>query len=324
MAESLFQQAGVEMASEERDEEPGAVPEPSEESPPSPRQPTDPAPEEEPFVDPADLPAELQAHWKRMQAAFTKGRQKDRETARALQEKAAMVDKFNSDPQFALNTVMQVAPLLGIRLEPMHPGTPTPPSGTPGQGGLTEDALTKLLQDKLGPDVAFLAPALAPALLNVVKDVSQAAMAPLQQQLEGQTRQQQLAAIQAREAEENALMQALDARMPGWEEEYGEQMQALDAFLGSDQLTHPQFGNKYELYLRLLAPGLSRVEAVKEVQRASRNGIRTGRTGGQTQSSLVQQIGDVYRKGGPQRGWADMWTFVQRHSDQIAEELRDR
>ncbi len=266
---------------------------------------------EDTFFDPAQLSPELQDQWKKMQASFTRARQKDRETARAAQEKAQLVDRMNSDPAFAKDLITFLAPKVGLALagSGSTPTTPATPQASP-----LADTVMAALTDRLGPELAFLAPALAEA----VQQATKAAVSPLERQAAEQvhlTRAQQEA---ARKAEEDRLMAELDAQYPAWEAEYGTKMEALDAFLASDQLTHPEFGNKYQLYLRLLSPDTARVSAIKQMGDAARRGVRTGRAGQPTQSNIQDRIRQAHQE----KGWNEMWKIIQQNPDAITEALQ--
>jgi hypothetical protein len=252
---------------------------------------------DETFIDPATLPPELQAHFKRMQGAFTRRMQQSRDAER----KAAVVDRFYSDPAYARAVIAQIAPQLGLSFSstgtPPSPGTPVA-SPTPA----SSQDLSAQLAAELGPDLAFLAQPLGQVLQRVLAQQVHTAVAPLEHRTQAQHQA-------ARKREEDQLMAALDASHPGWEDEYGDRMRALDDFLMSDDLTHATFGNKYELYLRLLNPDAARIEAARGMQAAGRRRVGTGRpTGSRT------NIMDVIRKTrDPEQKWqiAARWAAEQ-------------
>lgn len=268
---------------------------------------TPPGATEEQFFDPAHLSPELREQHRRMQASFTKRMQSLRAKEKDLGPKAAMVDRFNTDPAYARQVIEQIAPRLGLALAPTA-GTPGP-QGTPSAPTTSLDGITQLLTSKLGPDLAFLAPALAPAILETSQAMTRAAIAPLEQRVVGQSEA-------SRRAEEDRLMGELDASMPGWEEQYGDQMRELDAYLASDALTHPTFGNKYELYLRLLNPSIPRREAVRDIGRAARNRVGTGRAGTQAAPNVSETI----RKAHQQGGWNAAWEAAIKNVDALMQQ----
>jgi hypothetical protein len=140
---------------------------------------------------------------------------------------------------------------------------------------------------------------------------TRAAVAPLEQRAVAQTQAQ-------RQQEEDALMAALDTEHPGWEEQYGADMQALDAFLASSSLSHPKFGSKYQLYLNLLNPSAAKAGAVRDMQAAARNRVGTGRPGRPAASNVIDQI----RKTNLEKGWNEAWQMAIQNVDALADELR--
>ncbi len=67
---------------------------------------------EDQFYDPNDLPEELKPHWKKMQGTFTKKMQ----GIKSIREKSDMVDKFNTDPEYARQIIQQRAAAIGLTL----------------------------------------------------------------------------------------------------------------------------------------------------------------------------------------------------------------
>jgi hypothetical protein len=67
-------------------------------------------------------------------------------------------------------------------------------------------------------------------------------------------------------------------------------MKALDAFLASDDINHPKFGNRYELLYKLANPDVARVGAIREMNKAGQSRLTTGRSGRQCQPNIEQQI----------------------------------
>ena len=283
------------------------------------------SPADEPFFDPASLAPELQEQWKRMQASFTKGRQRDRETARvatesgrAAAEKAAMVDRFNSDREFALATIMQMAPQLGLTVAQGQQRTSTLPERTSETSTQSLAAIESNLRERLGKDLEFMAPVLARSVMESARAAADDQMAPLRQRLDGDQQRAREQAQQQRNAEEARIIEGLDARMPEWQERYGARMRELDAFLASPALSHPEFGSKHELYLRLLNPAGFRADAVRDMQRAAGNRIATGRSGAQQSvPGTIDKIKDINRKD----GWQAAWDYTIKNIDAITEEM---
>jgi hypothetical protein len=265
--------------------------------------------QEDTFFDPAQLAPELQDQWKRMQASFTKRRQEDRQTARQSSQKAALVDRFYSDRDYARTIVEQIAPHLGYHLSPMSGGTPAP-QGTPQRGPLTDTQdLESSLQQDLGQDLGFLAGPIAKSMRREIERRVQEALSPLEQQ----TRQQQIAAQQAEEDEALALM---DSQYPGWDQQKT-QIDALDAFLRSGKHRHPVFGTRLEALYKFVNGGaMARVDAAKAMSQAAKNRTTTGRAGRQTASNLT----DTLRKANREQGWNQAWKLVADNLEELERE----
>lgn len=222
--------------------------------------------------------------YKHFQAAFTKARMRDREQHSKLADEHTtykqLLANFYADDSYALQVIRQRFPHLADRLSGTDNRATLPASA--GQGTVSSGAagqLQTVLQQKLGPDLAFLAPALA--------DAMQAAVGAALQPLEQRTQAEQ---AQARRQQEDAIMADLDGKYPGWEERYGADMQALHDFLGSDQLTHPKFGNRYELLFRVLNKDTGRIEAARAMEQAGRRRLSAGRTGRSGTPNITDQV----------------------------------
>lgn len=235
----------------------------------------------EPPPDPND------PNYKYWQGAYTKTRQHDRQRDSQRygklesehQQFGEVLRNFYTSDEYALQVLRQRFPQLASRLS--LDGTLSP--GTQNGAPSTEGVLTQHLLAGLDPDLQFLAPRLGPAIEAAMQAYVGQAVRPLQQQ----TEQQQVA---TRRAQEDELLAALDSQHPGWEARYGPQMKALDDFLNSDALTHPTFGDKYSLYLRLLNPDLARVDAARSMSAASRARLVTGRAGRTSSPATEQQV----------------------------------
>jgi hypothetical protein len=125
--------------------------------------------------------------------------------------------------------------------------------------------------------------------------------------------------MQARRAEEERIRAELDSEVPDWEAKYGDQLQALQAFLASDALTHATFGTKQGLLLRLLDPSISRRDILREMKDKPRQGVRTGRSGQPTRSNLGDKLRETHRE----KGWGEMWNLIQSNPDAILNEFRE-
>lgn len=220
-----------------------------------------PAGTEESFIDLKDLPPELKPHWKRMHGAYTKKMQ----TFKATSDKAALVDRFNTDPSFALQTLQQVATQHGYQL--VKPGqTLAPVQATPSPGG-TPQAIVEAVQAKLAPEIQWMAPALAAA----VQTGMQLALKP----------EREAAATRDRQTRQEAyseLADELTGAAPGWEQ-HEDDMEHLLAFLQSDRLTDKRWGSKLQLLYNLATANAEAVNtATQRMSAAGRNRIRAGGT----------------------------------------------
>lgn len=268
-----------------------------------------PPPAEDTFFDPTALAPELQDQWKRMQASFTKKRQEDRTAARQFSQKAELVDKFYSDRDYARKVVQQIAPYLGLQIQPASGGTPAP-QGTPqgGQPGSSQELESELAQS-LGQDLGFLAKPLAQVLGRVIEHRVKDALSPFEQQtvLQQQRSQQQ---------EEDEALATMDSQYPGWEQ-HQTQMQALDTFLRSGKHRHPVFGTRQEALYKLVTGGaMARVDAAKAMGQAAKNRTTTGRAGRQTASTLP----DTLRQANREQGWNQAWALAAQNLEELERE----
>jgi hypothetical protein len=223
--------------------------------------------------------------YKYWQGAFSRTRQHDRERYGKLesehQQFGEVLRNFYNDDAYALQVLRQRFPQIANQIT-LSNGTPGPMAGTT-RAGSGESLATQLLQDSLGEDLTFLAPRLGPPIERVVDAMVQARLAPFQQQI--QQREEQ-----ARKSTTDKLMAQLDGQHPGWEARHGKDMRELDAFLGSDQVEHPRFGNRYEILHRVVNPDINRVDAVRSMQNAGRNRLSTGRSGRQSTPDPTEAI----------------------------------
>lgn len=235
---------------------------------------------DEPPSDPND------PNYKYWQGAYTRARQRDRAQVNTIQSEhqqwGEVLRNFHTDDAYALQVLRSRFPHLAAQLSlPGQAGTT--PHARSQVGTTPEGKLEMLLAEQLGPDLQFLAPKLAGALHTVLHESIEAAVTPLKQE----TQQQQAA---ARKREEDALLADMDQKHPGWDTRYADDMKTLDAFLASDALMHPKFGNKYELLLRLVNPDVARIDATRQMQTAARSRLTTGRPGRQGQPNVDDEV----------------------------------
>jgi len=219
-------------------------------------QPSQPQPEES-FIDPQSLPEELKPHWKRMHGQYTKFAQERKQ----LRENAALVERFNSDPAFAEQTMMQRAAQLGYQL--IRPGqngnaqAPTTPSHA--QSGVPQEILQEI-QNTLPPELHVIAQSIAAATSAAV----QKSLGPIREQ---QARQQ----VESKTREYDEHVAKLTEKHPGWED-HEEEMTEIYHWLRGDSLNHPKFGSKIEWIYKMATDQASSLsEATRRLNGAVRN-----------------------------------------------------
>lgn len=243
---------------------------------------------EESFVDPSSLPPELKAHWGRMHKAYTKAL----EGARGVQDKAAIVDRFQNDPQFAAQTVAQWAQQNGVQFAPR--GQQQAPQQQ--QGGNVPAQIVEAMRQQLKattPELEWMAPSLAPAMWAAIQQaVAPLAQAQLQsQQGQWQARQQQEQAyygqqLQAYQQTTNQLSES----HPGWEEREDEMTEMLN-FFTSPELHHPQYGSKVELLYNLVTGGSAATQkAVRRMNDATRLRSGSGQVGRAATTNVSERV----------------------------------
>ena len=233
--------------------------------PSTPAQPTEP----EQFIDPRDFPPELQPHWKRMQAAYTK---KTQAIARD-RDKIELVNRYRSDPNFALQFMQQELQRMGAAPQPQQPQhQPT--------NGQVPPAFVDAIASRLPQELRWMAPAMAEATYASVAHLT----APIVKQTQDRAREE-------RETEWDTLAQQLSERQPGWEA-HEDEMLAMNEFLTSGKLKHPTYGSKLDILLNLVTGGAAATQ--RAIQRMSDAG-RQRTTTGQPSRTTVPNITDRVR-----------------------------
>jgi len=232
------------------------------------------APTEQSFFDPNQVPEELKPVYKKMQASFTKKMQK----FRADSEKAGMVDRFNSDPNYAIATIQNRAQQLGFSLtkgQAQNIATAT------SAGVSVPSSLVQTIASRLSPELAWMAPQLAEASWLA----QQEAVAPLKAQQEQDRKNQ-------RDEEYDGLVSDMDARFPGWEE-HEDEMTELLHFMESPKMRHRMFGSKLELLHNIVTKNAS---AISEAQTRMSNAARARTITGLSSRSVVSNTENMVRK----------------------------
>jgi hypothetical protein len=225
--------------------------------------------QEERFIDPRDLPAELQPHWKKMQGAYTKKMQ----AAAALREQAEQFDALNTDPSTARKFIRERARELGMTVAEANEAQ----QPTQGVEGIPAE-FVEAIRENLEPQLKWLAPSLAKAQWAGVQKM----LAPIAQREQAKERETKLQTYQS-------TAEALTAKAPGWEEHEDIMNDAL-AYLNSGSLSHPQFPSKLEV-LHWIATGQAQGVADKNrrTNAAGRNRTVTG-TPGRSEANISEQI----------------------------------
>jgi len=252
--------------------EPAPSPEPAGDAPAGDQPPA----QEESFIDPASLPEELKPHWKRMHGQYTKFAQE----RKALREAQSMVERFNSDPAFALQTIQQRAAMMGYQLlQPGQNGQAQAPQVTTAQGGDIPNEFVQAIQSKLPPELHWMAPSIAQATYGAV----QAGLKPLQEQQSREKAQQRDQVFDEQEAK-------MTEKYPGWEQHESE-MTKLNSWLQSDSLSHPLYGSKLEILYKMATDQAASVsEAAKRLNAAARNRTSSSQVTSRSAPNIFKQV----------------------------------
>jgi len=209
-------------------------------------------------LDPRKLDAALQPIFKRMQAAYTKRMQGVAE----IREKAAVVDRFYNDANFAHQTLAQWATQNGYTLTPVGGGNQNQqqPARQQGGNGQAPAFLVEQFKANLQPELHWMAEPLA----NAMAASMQGMLAPVFQE---QTQAQQ----KARESEWDKSATELANVAPGWEE-HEDTMGELFDFMRSPNQYHPVYGSKLQmLYNLATANAASMKKTQQRVAQAGKN-----------------------------------------------------
>jgi hypothetical protein len=228
----------------------------------------------EAFADQNAVPAELQPHFKKMQAAFTRKMQSLSSEKAAQAEKLTAYDRLMNDPNYARQVILEAAPRLGLSVAQ---------AGTNGGGEPAKDAppqaFVEKIQQTLPPELQWMAPAQAAALWEGNKML----LEPVLQQ-----QRDQVSATFSREFE--SLADSLSQRVPEWQE-HEDTMSELDDFLKSDKLTHPVFGSKLDILYNVVTKNTAATqEAVRRMSAAGRNRTVTGRSESSTTPNITERV----------------------------------
>ena len=240
------------------------------------------AQEEEHFLkgstlDPRQLPAEIQPIWKKMQGAYTKRMQE----IAPIREKAAIVERFYNDREFAFQTVAQWAAQNGYSIAPVGAAQQQfqQPAAQPQRQGDVPRELVESIKANLPDELQWMAESQAKAQWAA----AQMMLKPLVEQ-QKQTQQSQLAQEWDRLAEE------LTESAPGWEEHEPEMAELLN-FMQGPQMRHPKYGSKHQLLYNLVnSNAAATAQVAKRMNAAVKNRPSSGITTGRTATNFADRI----------------------------------
>ena len=248
---------------------------------------------QETFVSDADLVAKIRANpelnqlYTKLQGAYTRKTQ----GLASVRNAAQIVERFNSDPEFARQTILSRAQQLGLTLQ------------SPGQGSATTGAsknmppdLVEAVKSNLSPELQWMAPALAASQWAGM----QMALQPIQQQQAESVRS-------TRDQQYEQLAAQLSEKAPGWES-HEEEMDGLLTFLQSPQMTDRRWGSKLELLHKLVAgDGHATAEAARRMGQAGKSRAVAGSPVAAGAPNIAEQV----RK---PKNMQDAWGIAAKHA----------
>jgi hypothetical protein len=230
-------------------------------------------PTAEQFIDPRDLPPDVQPHFKRMQAAFTKKMQK----LSADLDKVGLVDKFRSDPEFARQLITQESQRLGLSIQAASMGQQQPQA--PRGAAVIPQQFVDAVAAELPSELQWMAPAIARATYSGVAQQTRPMLQENQQRIQAE-----------RETEWESLASQLSERQPGWEVHEDDMLGMLN-FFQSSKLKHPVYGSKLDLLLNLVTGNAAATQrAITRMSDAGRSRTTTGVPGRTTVPNIADRV----------------------------------
>lgn len=227
------------------------------------------------FFDAASLPDELKGQWKKMQASYTRKMQDIKGARDALD----LVNRFNSDPEFAAQVLQQRAAQLGLSLNRMGTSSGAQTSTFPAQHGEPPAEFVAAMQAQFPPELAWMAPMQAKAWWAA----NQQAMAPIMERLREQETSRS-------EDEWQRVESDMDEKYPTWRDDE-DLLAEMATFLRGNALRHPRFGNKLELIWKALkGEAFGVAEATRRMSAAGRNRVSTGSNGRQMVDNVKDRV----------------------------------
>jgi hypothetical protein len=232
---------------------------------------------------------ELDHVFKKMQSGYTRKMQGLGQARNAAQ----IVERFNSDPEFARQTIMQRAQQLGLNVA--QPGQQTGMQNGSGTKSMPPE-LVEAVKNNLSPELQWMAPALA---------ASQ--WAGMQMALQPIKEQQAQTARSTRDQQYDQLAEQLSERAPGWES-HEEDMDQLLTFLQSPNMTDRRWGSKLELLHKMVSgDGQATAEAARRMGQAARSRAVAGSPMATPQPNIAEQV----RK---PKQMQDAWDIAAKHA----------
>ena len=227
--------------------------------------------DDEALMDKIRTTPELDHVFKKMQGAYTRRTQ----GLAKFREAASIVERFNTDPEFARQTIQQRAGQLGL-----HIGNPTQQTvGTPNGSSTLPPELIEAVKTNLSPELQWMAPALAASQWAGM----QMALKPIQ---DNQVSLQQ----QTFDSERDALEAQLSEKHPGWEQ-HEDDMKSLQAFLQSPKLSDRRWGSKLELLHKLtVGDGQATAEAARRMGQAAKSRSVAGSPVATPTPNIAEQV----------------------------------
>lgn len=231
---------------------------------------------------------ELNQVFTKMQGAYTRKTQNIAE----LRNQAAIVNRFNSDPEFARQTIQQRAQQLGLNL-----ASPSQQAGPMNGASKTMPPdLVEAVKANLSPELQWMAPALA---------ASQ--WAGMQMALQPIAEQQAQSARSTRDQEYESMAAQLSEKAPGWEQ-HEEEMQHLLTFLQSPKMSDRRWGNKLELLHRLTSgDGQATAEAARRMGQAAKSRAVAG-------SPMAAQTVNIAEQVRKPKNSQEAWDIAAKHA----------
>jgi len=228
----------------------------------------------------------------KMQGAYTRKTQ----GIAKVRDAASIVERFNSDPDFARQTILQRAAQLGLNVGGQQAATPQAQSNAQVPAELVES-----VRGQLGDELKWMAPMLAASQWAGM----QYALGPIKQQ-----QAETLRTSFDQQFDQQA--DALSEKAPGWEQ-HEDDMDGLLAFLKSDKMTDRRFGSKLELlYRAVVGPGMATAQAAQRMAQAGRNKVSTGQATATAPPDISTQVRQP-------KNMQDAWDVAAKHAMSVLE-----